>query len=799
MSFGFSIGDFVLLTQLALKIVQNSRQACGAHDELTREVTSLHLVLQRLQLEVANPTSIINRINDGRREELRTIVGGCDRQLKVLDQVLTKYNGLSEETRRTTKLWQKIKFGNGEMKDLGKIRQELATHTAAITLLLNLLSMGSQGRVEEYMENHSAEMRELRSSLNWISASLQAGSPNREGSILTSYGDDDKKIWKEFRRELLVEGFSSSVLRRNKNIIKDYVLELGARGALDTPENDNVPVMEGNTEVEEQDYAEEGNSGSPSETEDEEQAQENPTAVAEPNSSTSSSRRSSPSGSFQVTVAEFLPADLLEFQNATRGTRAGAKPNTESNNFATIVVPSSTRSLTKESTRLLPMRTSAKPEPVSMAEIEDEDFMVGAHPNCGPDEDSDGDSYGEAEAETDEELDEQSEKEQHVTKDFPNSQEANVVYNYSNIVKKQFGFDPSCRKTIGGKARKGSPTRNLSSHGSPDGSTCANPGGDKPAASSSYATGNQNSSGTKTTPDHGRSAPNPKLDGDKEYAAEYRAAAIRTASRWDVHKDYVSDCVEAARRKATPIEEFNPTPLKTHKDYAAEYMRAARRKAAPAEEFNPTPTRRIETFGGPPWNYEICYVAPPSPNLSDEPQATSGTRHTIDNGQSAPEPKPHRFNPNTLDGDGLNAPSNTMHGMNRGKSSWSAPIMGQDRSMPNIRDDAGTKYVIVNGRSVPVYRGRFEEDGEQEYPHENYVVDGALHHIPAHRQHSPSLRAQPADVTVDEDEIMDRSTPYYSLSPTDPPTMAPPGEAYGFAECPAPSPRHYSRHTNSGE
>jgi len=233
MSFGFSVGDFVILTQLAYNIVQNSRKACGAHSGLTREVTSLHIVLQCLQGEVEKPNSLINRTDDGRLDELQTIVKGCDRILKVIDQVLKKYDGMSNEKKRVTRFKLKVRFGNGEMKDIEMIRQELATYTSAITLFLNLLSLGSQGKVEEHMVKNREELGELRQSLNWITAMLQASSGNREGSILTSYGDDDKAIWKQFRRELLKEGFSSHKLRTHKGLIKDYVIELGVRGALD--------------------------------------------------------------------------------------------------------------------------------------------------------------------------------------------------------------------------------------------------------------------------------------------------------------------------------------------------------------------------------------------------------------------------------------------------------------------------------------------------------------------------------------------------------------------------------------
>jgi hypothetical protein len=55
MSFGYAVGDFFLVTQLAWATVQNARRACGAYDELTREVCNLHIVLRRLEHEASKP------------------------------------------------------------------------------------------------------------------------------------------------------------------------------------------------------------------------------------------------------------------------------------------------------------------------------------------------------------------------------------------------------------------------------------------------------------------------------------------------------------------------------------------------------------------------------------------------------------------------------------------------------------------------------------------------------------------------------------------------------------------------
>jgi hypothetical protein len=212
MSFGFSIGDFIQVAQLASNVVSGARKACGAHDDLTREVTSLHIVLRQLEREVLKPNSILKSEHAEHKAELATLVEYCYKVLEVLDKILEKYNGLSEEKKKVTRLWKRVQFGNGEMQDLSKIRLELATHTIAITMSLNLLAVGSLGKVEEEMISQSDELRAVRRSVHWVAASLEANSGHKEGPILTSYADDGKAFWKDFRRELVKEGYSSSVL-----------------------------------------------------------------------------------------------------------------------------------------------------------------------------------------------------------------------------------------------------------------------------------------------------------------------------------------------------------------------------------------------------------------------------------------------------------------------------------------------------------------------------------------------------------------------------------------------------------
>lgn len=248
MSFGFSVSDLVQLVQLAFRTVQNSRKACGEHDELTHETSSLHTVLRRLQQEASKPECPINRHGDSYREELATLTSGCGRVLNAMDKVLEKYNALGDQEKSIRKLWQKVRFGNGQMVDIGDLRSKISYYTSALSLFLNMLSVGSIGRVEKQMDEAGGELREIRLAMHSITAHLM-NAADKEGSVLTAYADDDKAVWREFRRELIHDGFSSSIIRRHKNTIQDYVKELGSRGFFD--ETDPEPPDEDSEETDE--------------------------------------------------------------------------------------------------------------------------------------------------------------------------------------------------------------------------------------------------------------------------------------------------------------------------------------------------------------------------------------------------------------------------------------------------------------------------------------------------------------------------------------------------------------------
>lgn len=126
-----------------------------------------------------------------------------------------------------------MKFGNVEVKDLTSIRTSLSTYTTAIAMSLRFLSLGSQGRIERRLSQNGGDLEDIRQSVNLIVAKMAARSPH--GSVMTNYTNDDRRFWRALRRKVVKDGCSSTVIRSHKNLIKDYVKELGDRGVFDDP------------------------------------------------------------------------------------------------------------------------------------------------------------------------------------------------------------------------------------------------------------------------------------------------------------------------------------------------------------------------------------------------------------------------------------------------------------------------------------------------------------------------------------------------------------------------------------
>ena len=233
MSFGWAGSDVFLLAQLAWNTIQNTRKACGDYDELTGETLRLHAILQRLEQEVAKPDSPVNRPGDTSKKQLEHIASDCGNVLEQLDKIVAAYAALTEEKRSGRKIWQKVRFGNGQMADLSDLRLKMTRYTSEMLFYMNLVTMGTVGRIEQQMTKDGGVLNNIKIAVEKKTAHSVLSEANVEGSTMTSYNNDDTSFWRSLRRELVKEGLPSAAIHEHKHLIKAYVKELADRGVLD--------------------------------------------------------------------------------------------------------------------------------------------------------------------------------------------------------------------------------------------------------------------------------------------------------------------------------------------------------------------------------------------------------------------------------------------------------------------------------------------------------------------------------------------------------------------------------------
>lgn len=236
MSFGFSVGDFVSIANLAWTTYQACKNAGGEYQSLSHEVKSLHIALDRLKDEAEKPGSLVRLDIDRHSRKTRRIWFNCDDVLSEVDGLINKHESLGMSKK---KLWDRLQFS---AKDLGDIRSKIAANTNVINVYIGIVGLGSLGRLEQQSHINKEELLRIQEKIDRLAAEFRVG--NREGSILTTYSNDHKETWKEFRRSLISNGITSDSLTRYGPEIKGYLMQLTKNGMLDEQAYDSDGIQE---------------------------------------------------------------------------------------------------------------------------------------------------------------------------------------------------------------------------------------------------------------------------------------------------------------------------------------------------------------------------------------------------------------------------------------------------------------------------------------------------------------------------------------------------------------------------
>ncbi|ESZ96134.1 hypothetical protein SBOR_3485 [Sclerotinia borealis F-4128] len=232
MSFGASPSDIIIVVTFCRELYRKCRSAGGEYDETSREVRGLHTVLKHLKSEVGDEDSPLNKDPSIWGIQLAPIIGDCDFTLKQLDGLLSKYersfkgdgsgNGGGKISR--DRMW----YGSDEMDQLGGIRVKLISHKTSLTLFLDNIQLHENGKMAKNLDVQGEHLDIILDKVDHIAARMS----QKDGTLMTTYEDDDKEVWKQFRRELISEGFSSTVLQQHKDVLRAYIRQMEQDGLL---------------------------------------------------------------------------------------------------------------------------------------------------------------------------------------------------------------------------------------------------------------------------------------------------------------------------------------------------------------------------------------------------------------------------------------------------------------------------------------------------------------------------------------------------------------------------------------
>ena len=223
-SFEFSPSDVVSVVQFTARVYQGWKKACGEYSKVTGELETLEIILSRVAFEVQRPTSLLG-YHDGDLKKLQKIIMDCTDVVTELEIVLSKYRSLRFSRRSN---WDRIRFGN---KDMSCLRERLK-------LQINALGTSSLGR----MEDNVKLLPEMKIIIDKLAAEIRAG--RREGSVMITYENDRKEVWRQFRRESISEGIQSDNIGLVKHHLRSYLKGLNEAGLMDEEMPEEINGLE---------------------------------------------------------------------------------------------------------------------------------------------------------------------------------------------------------------------------------------------------------------------------------------------------------------------------------------------------------------------------------------------------------------------------------------------------------------------------------------------------------------------------------------------------------------------------
>ncbi|KXJ85091.1 hypothetical protein Micbo1qcDRAFT_198942 [Microdochium bolleyi] len=218
MSFGFGVGDFLAVIKLVKKIRTDFADAPKQFEHISTEVRSLAIVLQDIEIFVSS-----DHVSDTQKQDLATILAGCDRTLRDTEKALDKYCDLGNQrqsiAQAARRAWKRLTF---EPDDIRQLRSRISSH---VTLLSSLVGGVTRDNVAKIVKRQDQQAHE--EVLDWITpidyAAQQSDFINRRqaGTGQWLLDSSEYQNWIAFAKEPL---FCPGIPGAGKTILASVVV-----------------------------------------------------------------------------------------------------------------------------------------------------------------------------------------------------------------------------------------------------------------------------------------------------------------------------------------------------------------------------------------------------------------------------------------------------------------------------------------------------------------------------------------------------------------------------------------------
>ncbi|MCJ1417968.1 hypothetical protein MMC32_004313, partial [Xylographa parallela] len=159
MSFGFSIGNFLAIIELARRVRRDFAGAPAQFRQIVGEVRSLVIILEDVEESLSTDT-----FGKSQEKNINDILEGCQHVLEDTEATLKKYSTLDTQSKslreRAKKAWKQLKWEPDDIRDL---RNRIVSN---LTLLNSFIEGVSRNNVIQLVERQ--DRQKDQEILDWL-------------------------------------------------------------------------------------------------------------------------------------------------------------------------------------------------------------------------------------------------------------------------------------------------------------------------------------------------------------------------------------------------------------------------------------------------------------------------------------------------------------------------------------------------------------------------------------------------------------------------------------------------------